>query len=70
MITVWVDDLMLFVNSESLMAKMKTDIKLEWEVTRDYRGSPLGHTVSTHTRTRLNPYPCLWVQVFTGMGRG
>ena len=32
-ITVWVDDLMLFATSKSLMAKMKTDIKSEWEVT-------------------------------------
>lgn len=32
-ITVWVDDLMLFATSESLMVKMKTDIKSEWEVT-------------------------------------
>ena len=32
-ITVWVDDLMLFTTSKELMIRMKTDIKSEWEVT-------------------------------------
>jgi hypothetical protein len=32
-ITVWVDDLLLFATSEDLMAKMKDDIRSEWEVT-------------------------------------
>jgi len=32
-ITVWVDDLLLFTTTVLLMTKMKTDIKSEWEVT-------------------------------------
>ena len=32
-ITVWVDDLMLFATSEELMMKMKSEIESEWEVT-------------------------------------
>ncbi len=32
-ITVWVDDLLLFATSESLMEKMKADIHTEWETT-------------------------------------
>ena len=32
-ITVWVDDLMLFATSKELMNRMKTDIKSEWECT-------------------------------------
>ena len=32
-ITVWVDDLMLFATSKKLMERMKADIKAEWEVT-------------------------------------
>ena len=32
-ITVWVDDLMLFATSKELMERIKTDIKSEWEVT-------------------------------------
>ena len=32
-ITVWVDDLMLFVTSKELMVRIKADIKSEWEVT-------------------------------------
>jgi len=32
-ITVWVDDLLLFATTVILMEKMKTDIKSEWEVT-------------------------------------
>ncbi len=32
-ITVWVDNLLLFATSESLMEKMKADIRTEWETT-------------------------------------
>ena len=32
-ITVWVDDLLLFTTTINLMKKMKSDIKAEWEVT-------------------------------------
>jgi hypothetical protein len=32
-ITVWVDDLMLFATSEDLMAEMKGNLRSEWEVT-------------------------------------
>jgi len=32
-ITVWVDDLLLFATSDSLMEKMKKDIHTEWETT-------------------------------------
>ena len=32
-ITVWVDDLLLFATTIKLMSKMKTDIKAKWEVT-------------------------------------
>lgn len=31
--TIWVDDLMLFATSVKLMMRMKTDIQLEWDVT-------------------------------------
>ena len=32
-ITVWVDDLLLFATSDDLMKKMKEEIQSEWEVT-------------------------------------
>lgn len=32
-ITVWVDNLMLFAMSKELMMRIKSDIELEWEVT-------------------------------------
>jgi hypothetical protein len=32
-ITVWVDDLLLFADSEETMAKIKKDLRTEWEVT-------------------------------------
>ena len=32
-ITIWVDDLLLFATTTKLMSKMKSDIKAEWEVT-------------------------------------
>ena len=32
-ITIWVDDLLLFVNSSTMMEKMKDNIQAEWETT-------------------------------------
>jgi hypothetical protein len=32
-ITVWVDNLLLFTTSDLLMKKMKNDIRTEWETT-------------------------------------
>ena len=32
-VTVWVDDLLLFATSKSLMEQMKSDLKKEWEIT-------------------------------------
>ena len=52
-ITVWVDDLLLFATSDSLMERMKKDIRTEWETT------DLGDVErSAFVRTRGRIRPC------------
>jgi len=53
-ITVWVDDLLLFASSDDLMRKMKEEIKASWEVTdmgepKKIIGIEIDHTRNTVT---------------------
>jgi len=53
-ITVWVDDLLLFASSDNLMRKMKEEIKASWEVTdmgepKKIIGIEIDHTGNTVT---------------------